>query len=85
MNAPVGRERAAVRRKRTATALINLAINVSSRQLSRGESSIPDLFQAKLAVVTPDDPVALAGAVFELLALHDPHRTTSVLDDLLLL
>src|SRR5271157_800483 len=48
-----------------------------------GESSLPDLFQAKLAVVLLDNPVALAGGVFKFLAVHDLHCTTGVLDELL--
>jgi hypothetical protein len=30
-----------------------------------------DLFQAQLAVILLDDPVALAGSVFKFLAVHD--------------
>jgi hypothetical protein len=31
---------------------------------AQGGSSLPDLFQAKLAIVVLDNPVALAGGVF---------------------
>ena len=44
-----------------------------------------DLLQAKLAIVLSDNPVALAGAVFKFLAVHDLHCATGVLDDLPLL
>ncbi|MGA9988695.1 MAG: hypothetical protein WBP69_13015, partial [Terriglobales bacterium] len=44
-----------------------------------------DLFQAKLAIVLSDNPVALAGGVFQFLAVHDLHCATGVLDDLPLL
>ena len=46
---------------------------------------LPDLFQAKLAIVLLDNPVALAGGVFKFLAVHDLHCATGVLDELLLL
>ena len=42
-----------------------------------------DLFQAKLAIVLLDNPVALAGGVFKFLAVHDLHCATGVLDELL--
>ena len=48
-----------------------------------GESSLPDLFQAELAIVLPDNPIALAGGVFKFHAVHDLHCATGVLDDLL--
>jgi hypothetical protein len=46
---------------------------------------LADLFQAQLAIVLPDNPVALAGGVFKFLAVHDLHCATGVLDNPLLL
>jgi hypothetical protein len=43
------------------------------------------LFQAKLAIVLLDNPIAFTGGVFKFLAIHDLHCATGVLDDLLLL
>jgi hypothetical protein len=41
------------------------------------------IFEAKLAIVLSDNPVALAGGVFKFLAVHDLHCATGVLDELL--
>src|ERR1022692_213367 len=49
------------------------------------ESSLPDLFQAQLAIVLPDHRVALAGGVLKFLAVHDFHGATGVLDESLFL
>ena len=45
----------------------------------------PRLFQAKLAVVLPDNSITLAGGVFKFLAVHNLHCATGILDELLLL
>src|ERR1035437_1096838 len=55
----------------------------SSGQLSTGRVFTSGVFQTKLAIVLLDDPVALAGGVFKFPAVHDLHRTTGVLDELL--
>jgi hypothetical protein len=55
----------------------------SRRDQAQGESSLLDLFQAELAIVLPDNPIALAGGVLKFLAVHDLHCATGVLDDLL--
>jgi len=49
----------------------------------RNESSLPELFQAKGAIVVSDNLVALAGGVFKFLAVHDLDCATGVLDELL--
>ena len=54
----------------------------SSRDQARGESLLLDLFQTELAIVLPDNPIALAGGVFKFLAVHDLHCATGVFDDL---
>ena len=46
---------------------------------------LADLFQAQLAIVLLGNPVALAGGVFQFLAVHDLHCATGVLDELILL
>src|SRR5579864_6186737 len=50
-----------------------------------GRASTCDSFQAQLAVVLLGNPVALTGGFFKFVAVHDPHCSTGVLDDLLLL
>jgi len=45
----------------------------------------PRLFQAKLAIVLPDNSITLAGGVFKFLAVHNLHCATGILDELLLL
>ena len=45
--------------------------------------SLADLFQAELAIVLLGNPVALAGKVFEFIAVHDLHCATGVLGELL--
>ncbi len=47
------------------------------------ETSLPDLFQAQLAVVLLGNSVALTGRVLKFIAVHDLHCATSVLDELL--
>ncbi len=59
----------------------NCLLNVIEIQLAK--AALADLFQAQLAIVLLDNPVALAGAVFKFLAVHDLHCTTGVLDELL--
>ena len=51
----------------------------------RREPSPADSLQAHLAIVLSDNPVTLAGGVFKLLAVHDLHCATGVLDEPLLL
>src|SRR5216684_3241977 len=48
----------------------------------KAQSSLPGLFQAKIAIVLSDNGVALAGGVFKFLAVHDLHCATGVLDKL---
>jgi hypothetical protein len=43
------------------------------------------LCHVKLAIILPDNPVALAGGVFKFLAVDDLHCATGILDELFLL
>jgi hypothetical protein len=45
-----------------------------------GTFTCSDLFQAELAVILLGNPVALASGVFKLLAIHDLHCATGLLD-----
>jgi hypothetical protein len=42
-----------------------------------------DSFQAKLTIVLPHHAITFAGGLFKILAVHNRHCATSVLDDLL--
>ena len=59
--------------------------NVFESPIKHSEYSLEGLLQTQLAIVLPDNPVALAGGVFKFLAVDDLHCATRVLDESLLL
>ena len=82
MRPPISQMLALARR---AVSLVSFGAALIGCAYSLRDFHFQDLFQAKLAIILANNPVALAGGGFKFLAVHDLHCATGVLDEFLLL